>query len=133
MSDEDSDSMQARRDQEPVYLLTFTCKPCDHRSAHRVTKHGYHQGTVVITCPGCSARHVISDHLKIFSDKPITLEDILARKGLKLTKGTMKGDMEWWDGSSAEASADANPETTDTQDNGNTQQPTNPPDTSNKP
>jgi protein import protein ZIM17 len=70
--------------------------------------------------------------LKIFSDKPITLEDILARKGLKLTKGTMKGDMEWWDGSSPEASEDANPEATDTQANGNAQEPTNPPEPAEK-
>ena len=49
----------------PAYELTFTCKPCKHRSTHTVSKQGYHKGTVLITCPGCSNRHVISDHLKV--------------------------------------------------------------------
>ena len=49
----------------PAYQLTFTCKPCSHRSTHNVSKHGYHKGTVLITCPECSNRHIISDHLKV--------------------------------------------------------------------
>ena len=49
----------------PAYELTFTCKPCKHRSTHTVSKQGYHKGTVLITCPECSNRHVISDHLKV--------------------------------------------------------------------
>ena len=64
----------------PSYQLTFTCKPCTHRSSHRITKQGYHRGTVLITCPSCKNRHVISDHLKIFLDEKSTLEDILRRK-----------------------------------------------------
>ncbi|EFQ96840.1 DNL zinc finger domain-containing protein [Nannizzia gypsea CBS 118893] len=95
-TEEDAQAAQARRDQEPAYLIYFTCKPCSHRSAHRISKHGYHKGTILITCPSCSNRHVISDHLKIFSDAPVTLEDLLAQKGMKITKGTMEGDMEWW-------------------------------------
>lgn len=51
--------------QRPVYQLTFTCRPCGHRSAHEISKHGYHTGTVLITCPKCKNRHVISDHLKV--------------------------------------------------------------------
>lgn len=51
--------------QRPVYQLTFTCKPCNYRSAHEISKHGYHTGTVLITCPECKNRHVISDHLKV--------------------------------------------------------------------
>ena len=50
---------------EPAYELTFTCKPCKHRSTHRVTKQGYHKGSVLITCPECSNRHIMSDHLKV--------------------------------------------------------------------
>jgi mitochondrial protein import protein ZIM17 len=68
------------QDLHPAYQLTFTCTPCRTRSTHRVTKQGYHHGTTLITCPGCKARHLISDHLKIFSDDPITLEDILKKK-----------------------------------------------------
>lgn len=78
---------------DPAYQLTFTCKPCLHRSSHRVTKHGYHHGTVLITCPQCRSRHVISDHLRIFMDDKSTLEDILARKGEDLTKLLKKGKL----------------------------------------
>jgi mitochondrial protein import protein ZIM17 len=71
---------QPLQDLQPAYQLTFTCKPCKTRSAHRVTKQGYHHGTTLITCPGCKSRHLISDHLKIFSDHRITLEDILEKQ-----------------------------------------------------
>ena len=49
----------------PAYDLTFTCSPCKKRSTHRVSKQGYHKGTVLITCPECKNRHLISDHLKV--------------------------------------------------------------------
>jgi protein import protein ZIM17 len=51
--------------EEPAYEITFTCKPCLTRSRHRITKQGYHKGTVLITCPHCKNRHVISDHLRV--------------------------------------------------------------------
>lgn len=100
------------RPSEPSYHLTFTCKPCKHRSTHVVTKHGYHKGTVLIKCPSCSSRHVISDHLKIFMDEKSTLEDILSKKGdlskllkkgrLGMRQGELIGregdeDIEFWD------------------------------------
>jgi len=50
---------------EPTYQLTFTCKPCKHRSSHEMSRQGYHHGTVLITCPECKNRHVISDHLNV--------------------------------------------------------------------
>ncbi|KAL1966905.1 hypothetical protein VTN77DRAFT_3649 [Rasamsonia byssochlamydoides] len=87
----------ARRAQEPAYRITFTCKPCGYRSSHQMSKHGYHKGTVLISCPSCHNRHVISDHLGIFLDQKSTLEDILQQKGMTLTKGYMEGDMEFWE------------------------------------
>ncbi|RHZ43337.1 DNL-type zinc finger protein [Aspergillus thermomutatus] len=86
-----------RREQEPAYQITFTCKPCGHRSSHRMSKHGYHRGTVLIRCPSCLNRHVIADHLNIFMDKKSTLEDILQREGKRLTRGYVEGDMEFWE------------------------------------
>lgn len=62
-----------------------------------MSKHGYHKGTVLIRCPNCLNRHVISDHLGIFMDQKSTLEDILKRKGMTLTKGYLEGDMEFWE------------------------------------
>ena len=56
---------QITPEKPPAYELTFTCKPCKHRSTHKISKQGYHKGTVLITCPECSNRHLISDHLKV--------------------------------------------------------------------
>lgn len=52
---------------KPEYEMTFTCTPCSTRSTHRVSKQGYHFGSVLITCPECRNRHVISDHLNVCS------------------------------------------------------------------
>ena len=53
--------------QQPTYQVIFTCKPCKHRSSHEMSKQGYHRGTVLITCPGCQNRHVMSDHLNVWT------------------------------------------------------------------
>ena len=60
-----TDSKTKSKDQVPAYDLTFTCKSCLTRSTHRVTKQGFYKGTVLITCPGCKNRHLISDHLQV--------------------------------------------------------------------
>ncbi|KAF3282375.1 hypothetical protein TWF970_001781 [Orbilia oligospora] len=82
--------------EKPSYELTFTCKKCSHRSSHKVTKQAYHKGTVLIQCPGCEVRHLIADHLKIFRDKPTTIEDIMKEQGEKIKKGIKyrDGDIE---------------------------------------
>lgn len=103
------------RDQVPAYEMTFTCKKCQTRSSHRVSKQGYYHGTVLITCPGCKNRHLISDHLKIFSDKPVTIEDLMREKGQLVRRGSLstEGDVEFWDdGSSTPRSASYIPNTT---------------------
>ncbi|OAG11333.1 zf-DNL-domain-containing protein [Paraphaeosphaeria sporulosa] len=100
------------RDQVPAYELTFTCKACTTRSSHRVSKQGYHHGTVLISCPGCKNRHLISDHMKIFSDKSVTLEDLMREKGDLIKRGTLSsgGDVEFWDdGSTSPRSAHFHP------------------------
>ncbi|ERS98970.1 hypothetical protein HMPREF1624_04165 [Sporothrix schenckii ATCC 58251] len=97
----------------PHYELTFTCLPCGTRSAHHVSKQGYHHGSVLITCPSCRNRHIISDHLGIFgnvtkeggSGGGRTIEDILREKGQLVKKGTLgeDGDVEFWeDGTTSE-------------------------------
>ena len=62
-----SDAQPSEPVEAPSYQLTFTCKPCQKRSSHKLTKQGYHHGTVIITCPECKNRHIISDHLKVLS------------------------------------------------------------------
>ncbi|KAK4180814.1 DNL zinc finger-domain-containing protein [Triangularia setosa] len=84
---------------QPSYELTFTCVPCNTRSRHTVSKQGYHHGSVLIACPNCKNRHVISDHLKIFGDKALTVEDILKEKGQLAKRGILgeDGDLEFWE------------------------------------
>ncbi|KAH7390718.1 DNL zinc finger-domain-containing protein, partial [Pyrenochaeta sp. MPI-SDFR-AT-0127] len=101
------------RDQVPSYELTFTCNVCKTRSSHRLSKQGYHQGTVLIACPDCKNRHLISDHLKVFSDKSVTVEDLMRDKGHLVKKGSLgaEGDVEFWDdGSSTPRSAHFHPD-----------------------
>ncbi|KAK3990359.1 zf-DNL-domain-containing protein [Cladorrhinum sp. PSN332] len=96
----ETQSPPSKQQQQPAYELTFTCVPCSTRSRHRVSKHGYHHGSVLIACPGCKNRHVISDHLKIFGERKITVEDLLREKGQLVRKGIVggeEGDLEFWD------------------------------------
>lgn len=101
------------REQVPSYELTFTCNVCKTRSSHRLSKQGYHHGTVLISCPDCKNRHLISDHLKIFSDKSVTIEDLMREKGSLVKRGSLsaEGDVELWeDGSETPRSAHFHPE-----------------------
>lgn len=86
----------AKPDTTPTYELTFTCKPCLHRSTHKVSHQGYHHGTVLITCPSCKNRHIMADHLKIFEDKAFTVEDLMREKGEQFRRGRLGEDMEFW-------------------------------------
>ncbi|CAK7226561.1 hypothetical protein SCUCBS95973_006241 [Sporothrix curviconia] len=92
----------------PHYELTFTCLPCGTRSSHKVSKQGYHQGSVLIACPECRNRHIISDHLGIFGGltkggsegtRGRTIEDIMREQGKLVKKGTLgeDGDIEFWE------------------------------------
>ncbi|KAL5596989.1 hypothetical protein BROUX41_006339 [Berkeleyomyces rouxiae] len=95
-SSEPSEVLQ-RKLQEPHYQLTFTCVPCDHRSTHIISKQGYHHGSVLIACPNCTNRHVISDHLNVFGDRSVTVEQLMKEKGEKVRKGVLdaNGDVEF--------------------------------------
>ncbi|RMZ72982.1 dnl zinc finger domain-containing [Pyrenophora seminiperda CCB06] len=117
------------REQVPSYELTFTCNVCKTRSSHRLSKQGYHHGTVLIQCPDCKNRHLISDHLKVFSDKSVTIEDLMREKGSLVKKGSLsaEGDVELWaDGSTTPRSAHFHPESTPKGDNRLAEQPTPP-------
>ncbi|VUC27085.1 unnamed protein product [Clonostachys rosea] len=90
------------------YQLSFTCVPCGHRSHHNVSKQGYHTGSTLITCPQCRNRHVISDHLGIFGDRKITIEDLMREKGQLVKRGSLgeDGDIEFWPDDTSSASQD---------------------------
>ncbi|KAH8165372.1 hypothetical protein CIB48_g2865 [Xylaria polymorpha] len=99
------DVTKTRKQLEPHYKLAFTCVPCGHRSSHTVSKQGYHHGSVLISCPSCRIRHVISDNLNIFGDRKITVEDLLREKGQLVKRGTLgeDGDIEFWEDTPAES------------------------------
>ncbi|CAN9471234.1 unnamed protein product [Alternaria alternata] len=114
------------REQVPSYELTFTCNVCKTRSSHRLSKQGYHHGTVLIQCPGCKNRHLIADHLKVFSDKSVTIEDLMREKGSLVKRGSLsaEGDVEFWDdGSTTPRSAQFHAESKPKGDNRLAEQP----------
>ncbi|KAJ4394352.1 hypothetical protein N0V93_003569 [Gnomoniopsis smithogilvyi] len=90
---------QPNTPKQPSYELTFTCVPCGSRSAHTISKQGYHHGSILITCPSCRNRHVISDHLQIFGNKKITVEELMKERGQLVKRGTLgeDGDIEFWE------------------------------------
>ncbi|EDO14328.1 hypothetical protein Kpol_167p1 [Vanderwaltozyma polyspora DSM 70294] len=73
---------------KPMLMLAFTCKKCDTRSSHTISKQAYTKGTVMVSCPGCKNRHLIADHLKIFNDNHITIQDIMKSKGENVSQST---------------------------------------------
>lgn len=103
--------VKARKLVEPHYRITFTCVPCSERSTHVISKQGYHRGSVLITCPGCRNRHVMSDHLNIFGDRKMTVEDLLREKGQLVKRGTLgeDGDVEFWQDENPEGAPPALP------------------------
>ncbi|KAG2213999.1 hypothetical protein INT47_001270 [Mucor saturninus] len=62
-------------------LIGFTCKVCQDRSHHVMSKHSYTKGVVLIQCPGCKNRHLIADNLGWFRDSKTTIEDLVKEKG----------------------------------------------------
>lgn len=92
-------SQQIGQIDKPTYQLSFTCKACQHRSSHLVSKQAYHSGTVLIQCPSCKNRHLIADHLNVFGEGKQTLEEILKARGETVQKKTVDlsklGDIEW--------------------------------------
>lgn len=43
--------------------LQYTCKVCETRNTHKVSRIAYNKGVVICTCKGCMRQHLISDHL----------------------------------------------------------------------
>lgn len=104
LTDRTSSPNAEPRPAQPEYRITFTCTPCGTRSSHHVSKQGYHHGSTLITCPECRNRHIISDHLNIFGDRSMTIEDLMRERGQLVKKGTLSedGDVEFWeDGSTS--------------------------------
>jgi len=45
------------------FELQYTCKICETRNFHRVSRIAYRTGVVICCCKGCTAKHLIADNL----------------------------------------------------------------------
>ncbi|CAI4035820.1 hypothetical protein SMKI_14G0270 [Saccharomyces mikatae IFO 1815] len=81
--------------EKPKMMIAFTCKKCNTRSSHTMSKQAYEKGTVLISCPHCKVRHLIADHLKIFHDNHITVEQLMKANGEQVSQDV--GDLEFED------------------------------------
>jgi len=68
------------------FELQFTCNVCGGPNSHSISKHAYTKGTVVVTCPGCQAAHLIADHLSWIEDDFRNLEEYMANRGTPVTR-----------------------------------------------
>mmetsp|Transcript_36614 Transcript_36614/g.82998 ORF Transcript_36614/g.82998 Transcript_36614/m.82998 type:complete len:202 (+) Transcript_36614:186-791(+) len=71
------------------FRLLFTCKRCDHKNSHMISRVAYHQGIVIATCPGCGVRHLISDKTGLL-DYGLFDVEMLAKEGENVMR--MGGD-----------------------------------------
>lgn len=68
-------------DQHKKFQLSYTCKKCNHKNSHIISKLAYEKGVVIVKCSGCENNHLIADNLKWFKDTNTNIEDILKEKG----------------------------------------------------
>lgn len=45
------------------FELQYTCKICETRNSHRVSRMAYRNGIVITVCKGCLSKHLIADNL----------------------------------------------------------------------
>jgi DNL zinc finger len=98
-----SEASEEQVDPKHQMLIGFTCKVCNERSHHVMSKLAYTKGVILIECPGCQNRHLIADNLGWFRDGKTTIEDLVKEKGEGIRKVIVAEDgsehggklMEW--------------------------------------
>lgn len=61
-----------------MYAMLYTCKTCDTRSARQVSKRAFHEGLVIVRCPGCDTLHLIADNIGWVEDEAKDVRDLVA-------------------------------------------------------
>jgi len=69
-----------------LYAIFYTCKVCNVRSGKTFSKKAYHEGIVVVKCPGCQKLHLVADHLGWFASKGTDIETIMRERGQDITR-----------------------------------------------
>ncbi|CAJ1403689.1 unnamed protein product [Effrenium voratum] len=73
-----------------IERILFTCKVCETRNSHMISRLAYQQGIVIATCPGCGNRHLLADKTGLL-DVGIWDVEMLAQRGENVTRLTTDG------------------------------------------
>jgi len=72
------------------FKIMYTCKVCEHRNSHMISRLAYNQGIVIVTCAGCNSRHLISDKTGLL-DYGVFNVEMLAASGESVTRLGVEG------------------------------------------
>lgn len=66
---------------EKKMQLAYTCKVCQTRNSHMISKDSYKNGVIIVKCAGCQNNHLVADNLGWFKDQKTNIEDLMREKG----------------------------------------------------
>ncbi|CAJ1334335.1 unnamed protein product [Effrenium voratum] len=89
-SQETTGSVPLARVAPRKFRILFTCKVCETRNSHMISRLAYQQGIVIATCPGCGNRHLLADKTGLL-DVGIWDVEMLAQRGENVTRLTTDG------------------------------------------
>jgi hypothetical protein len=73
--------------------LQYTCKVCDTRNCHKVSRIAYNKGVVIAVCKGCTSQHLISDNLGFTQQFDGNIENYFAEQGSQERVSRVNGNV----------------------------------------